>query len=159
LAQEQPHVTSDHRIRPRDRSRGDGILTAWRTEVTFQPHPDLPPLRMAVIAEHVTPRAGQEGYAPAFAAWCHAAAACLAARRSDAGARRVVERLRPRFEAWYGEDFAMRKLRKLGDHVREHIAGTLQPLIEREMLCRYGALIDGALAASLDDAVDDEGAA
>ena len=113
-------------------------MTAWRTEVTFEPHPDLPPLRMDVTEERVTPGPGRPGYAPAFAAWCRKAAAAWAARDADDRADAAVERLRPRLEASYGNDFAARKL---------------------HMLRRYGALIDAALAASLEDAVDDEGAA
>ena len=134
-------------------------MTAWRTEVTFEPHPGLPPLRMDVTGERVTPGPGRPDYAPAFAAWCRKAPATWAARDSDARAEEVIERLRPRLEAWYGDDFATRKLRKLRAEVGAHAAATLQPLMEREMLRHYGALIDAALAASLEDAVDDEGAA
>jgi hypothetical protein len=134
-------------------------MTAWRTEVTLEPHPDLPPLRMDVTDERVTPGPGRPDYAPAFAAWCRKAAAAWAARDSDARAEEAVEKLRPRLEAWYGEDFAMRKLRKLRGEIQARAADAMQPLMEREMLRRYGALIDAALAASLGDAVDDEGAA
>ena len=134
-------------------------MTAWRTEVTFEPHPDLPPLRMDVTEERVTPGPGRPEYAPAFAAWCRKAAATWAARDSEARTEEVIERLRPRLEAWYGDDFAARKLRKLRTAVRARTAATLQPLMEREMLRRYGALIDAALAASLEDAAGDEGAA
>ena len=134
-------------------------MTAWRTEVTLHPHPDLPPLRMDVTDERVTPGPGRPEYAPAFAAWCRKAAAAWAARDSDARAEEAVEKLRPRLEAWYGEDFAARKLGRLRAEARARAAEALQPLMEREMLRRYGALIDAALAASLEDAVDDEGAA
>ena len=134
-------------------------MNPWRTEVTLQPHPDLPPLRMTVHGERVTPWARQRDYPPEFKAWCHAAAAVLAERYSGVGAQRTIERLRPRFEAWYGEDFASRKLRKLGVQVRKDVAAALQPIIEHEILHRYAALIDAALAASLEDPVDDLGAA
>jgi hypothetical protein len=134
-------------------------MTAWRTEVTFEPHPDLPPLRMDVTEERVTPGSGRPEYAPAFAEWCRKAATTWAARDSDARAEEVIERLRARLEAWYGDDFATRKLRKLRTAVRASAAETLQPLMEREMLRHYGALIDAALAASLEDEVGDEGAA
>jgi len=133
------------------------IMSAWRTEVTLQPRPDLPPLRMTVHGERVTPGAGQRDYPPEFAAWCRAAA--LAERYSGMGAQSTIERMRPRFEAWYGEDFASCKLQKLGIQVRKAVAATLQPLIEHEMLHRYGALIGAALAASLEDSIDDPGAA
>jgi hypothetical protein len=74
----------------------------------------------------------------------------MAERYSGAGAQRTIERLRPRFDAWYGRDSSSRKPRKLGVQVRKDVTATLQPLIEHEMLHRYGALIDAALAASLE---------
>ncbi len=83
----------------------------------------------------------------------------MAERYSGMGAQRTIERMRPRFDAWYGEDFACRKLQKLGVQVRRDVAATLQPLIEHEMLHRYAALIDAALAAYLEDSFDDPGAA
>jgi hypothetical protein len=143
-------------------------LDGFRTEVDFSPRPDLPPLRMTVIGGRVTPglrcvgtaeRVRAEDYDEAFAAWCHAAAGMLAARHAAASAERTVGRMRPRLEAWYGAHFAERKLSSLRDQAETAVKASLTPLIEREMLVRYGARIDAALAASVEEEYDDRGVA
>ncbi len=152
------------------------MMTSVHTEVDFRPRPDLPPLRMTVVGDRVTPSplpvaaaptgasarssepACGEGYAEEFAAWCHEAALVLADRHARRGAERTVANLRTRFESWYGVDFAKRKLQRLSVQVQAEVMVVLRPFIERTMLIHYGAIIDQALAESLEDPAD-EGAA
>jgi hypothetical protein len=71
--------------------------------------------------------AGRADHLPRFSVRCNEAAALLAERYADAAAETAIEKVRGRFECWYGVEFADRKLRRLRGRLQKEAAARIRP--------------------------------
>jgi hypothetical protein len=92
---------------------------------------------------------GRADHLPQFSACCTEAAAVLADGYAGAAAKTAIEKVRGRFESWYGVDFADRKLRRLRGRLQREVAATLRPLVERELYRQFGVVVEEVLAATV----------